>query len=94
MYVDFKETIFNRVDVDTDAIDEDKVVNALKDGTISTAEDLLEFILDETGEVPYNDYLIQTGTLMTLKESNGESTVLSYNGNGQLTYQNGKSCEQ
>jgi hypothetical protein len=68
MEIDFKITIWERVNVSDK--NKEKVLQALQDGTISTANELVESGLGE-----YLGTIDETGEDLTVEENGGCSTV-------------------
>lgn len=70
MYVDFKITCWERVTIPEDRKEE--IEGKIKDGTIETANDLVEY-LDEDGV--YEGMVEETEATMTPEDNDGFSTI-------------------
>lgn len=81
MNVDFKITTWERVEIAPE--DEAKVLDAIKSGEVSTANDLIEFVENAN----YIGKIDETDEQMTPEDNGGCSTieVLDDNGNTILT---------
>jgi hypothetical protein len=84
MQFDFKITTWERVTVDQE--DEQKVLEAIKDGSVTSANDI--FNLCDNAD--YN-ILAETEEQMTVEENGGSSTIEVIDADGNTIFSNGKS---
>ena len=87
MHVDFKVTAWERVQIPEEKKEE--VLKGLKDGTIATANDLVEFV-GEGGN--YDGVIAETEEQMVTSENDGQPTIEFHNERGQIKpdWQNGE----
>lgn len=88
MNVDFKITAWERVSIPDNRKEE--VLKALKDGTISTANDLIDFLekKNET-DYQYEGMVVESENQLSLELNEGFSTIEAFDDNG-IVYENGK----
>jgi len=86
MQFDFKVTIWRRIKVDTHQ--EEKVLQAIKNGTINNVDDIYT-LLDQNGDANIeSEMLLDFCEQMSLTENDGCSTIEVYN-NGEQVFKNG-----
>lgn len=81
MYIDFKVTMWERVQVPEGM--EDLFLNKLKEGKITSASDMWEYSLELDCEP-----LIDTGEQMTVEENGNCATIEAIDEKGSLKYSN------
>lgn len=88
MDFDFKITSWERVRVSEEQ--EQKVLQAIKDGKINSANDIVDFLGDEGDMnvelIPLNEVSEQ----MTVEENGGCSTIEVIDGSQEIVFKNGK----
>jgi len=87
MHVDFKVTAWERVQIPEEM--QEDVLKGLKDGTIATANDLVEFV-GEKGN--YDGVIAESEEQMVISENDGQPTIEFHKERGQVKpeWQNGK----
>ena len=81
--VDFKVTVWERVTIDDDKLDD--VIARIKDGTITTSNELFDCLGDNC---TYEGIIDDTMEEMTLQQNNYQSTVEVLNGEGETVFTN------
>ena len=84
MYIDFKITTWERIYIKDESL-KDKIVAALKSGEITTADDVFDFNKDADREI-FHEIDSQQ---MTIYDNDGFSTIIAYDDEDTLLYQNG-----
>lgn len=84
MYIDFKITTWERIYIKDESL-KDKIVAALKSGKITSADDVFEFNEDADREILHETESHQ----MTIYDNDGFSTIIAYDDEDTLLYQNG-----
>jgi len=85
-YVDFKVTIWERVHFD-DA-DIEKVAEKIKNGIVSSSEDMFTEFEDRVAHD--SEFLLETAEQMSIEDNGNQSTVELYNGDGDTVCTNEK----
>ena len=86
MKVDFKVTTWERVEVPEEH--KESVLEAIKSGEISTAQDIFNFLVDDDGGLSCHK-LDETDEQMTVDENGGNSTIEVLDGE-EYVFHNGK----
>lgn len=84
MYIDFKITTWERIHIKDESL-KDKIVAALKSGEITSADDVFDFNKDADREI-FHEIDSQQ---MTIYDNDGFSTIIAYDDEDTLLYQNG-----
>jgi hypothetical protein len=84
-YVDFKITIWERVFIDDESVDE--IAKKIKDGTINSSDDLINEFESITFD---SDVMYETAEQITLEENDNQSTIELYNSEGETICTNEK----
>lgn len=84
MYIDFKITTWERIYIKDESL-KDKIVAALKSGEITSADDVFDFNKDADREI-FHEIDSQQ---MTIYDNDGFSTIIAYDDEDTLLYQNG-----
>jgi hypothetical protein len=84
MDFDFKVTTWERVTVDQE--DEEKVLEAIKNGTVTSSNDIFDLLYD-SGNISC-EILDDTTNKMTIEENGGVSTIEIIDDNGQTIFTN------
>lgn len=84
MYIDFKITTWERIYIKDETL-KDKIVAALKSGEITSADDVFDFNKDADREI-FHEIDSQQ---MTIYDNDGFSTIIAYDDEDTLLYQNG-----
>ena len=89
MYIDFKITNWERIDIPKGY--ESKVKELIEKGYITCGDDLYDWFRDNNEEAYLNLSCqnLDCNTQMTLEENSGESTIEAYE-NNELFYENAK----
>jgi hypothetical protein len=85
-YVDFKVTIWERVHFD-DA-DIEKVAEKIKNGIVSSSEDMFTEFEDRVAHD--SEFLLETAEQMPIEENDNQSTVELFNSDGETILTNEK----
>lgn len=83
MYIDFKITTWERIHIEDESL-KDKIVAALKSGEITSADDVYEFDKDANRELLYS-----VEEQMSIYDNDGFSTIIAYDDEDTILYQNG-----
>lgn len=84
MYIDFKITTWERIHIKDESL-KDKIVAALESGEITSADDVFDFNKDADREI-FHEIDSQQ---MTIYDNDGFSTIIAYDDEDTLLYQNG-----
>ncbi len=84
MYIDFKIATWERIYIKDESL-KDKIVAALKSGEITSADDVFDFNKDADREI-FHEIDSQQ---MTIYDNDGFSTIIAYDDEDTLLYQNG-----
>lgn len=84
MHIDFKITTWERIYIKDESL-KDKIVAALKSGEITSADDVFDFNKDADREI-FHEIDSQQ---MTIYDNDGFSTIIAYDDEDTLLYQNG-----
>ena len=84
-YVDFKITIWERVFIDDESVDE--IAKKIKDGTINSSDDLFNEFESITFD---SDVMYETAEQITLEENDNQSTIELHNSEGETICTNEK----
>jgi hypothetical protein len=82
--VDFKVTVWERVTIDDDKLDD--VIARIKDGTITSSNDLFSCLDDDCS---YEGTIDDTMEQMLPIENDNQSTIEVLNGEGETIFTNG-----
>jgi hypothetical protein len=82
--VDFKVTVWERVTIDDDKLDD--VIARIKDGTITSSNDLFSCLDDDC---TYEGTIDDTMEQMLPIENDNQSTIEVLNGEGETIFTNG-----
>jgi hypothetical protein len=82
--VDFKVTVWERVTIDDDKLDD--VIARIKDGTITSSNDLFSCLDDDC---TYEGTIDDTMEQMLPIENDNQSTIEVLNGEGETIFKNG-----
>ena len=82
MQVDFKITTWERVEIPQEY--QDQVIEALKSGEVSTAEDLIQLLAEAT----YEGVIAETDEQMTPEDNGGCSTIDVLDEEGNTIWKN------
>lgn len=85
MKFDFKVTVWERIKVN-DEEDQKKILELIKSGQITSADDIWNMGLGETAE---SEILSDTSEQMIVEENGGASTIEVMNGT-EIVFQNGE----
>ena len=85
-YVDFKITIWERVYFDD--VDIEKVSEKIKNGMVSSSEDMFTEFEDRVAHD--SEILLETAGQMTPEENDNQSTIELYNSDGETIHTNEK----
>lgn len=88
MYIDFKETVWSRVEIPEKLRVE--VSMMINDGV--TMQEIFDFIVEKKGDSTY-DVIYDTSEFMTLKDNKGDSTIELYTEDGVLLSYNNEKFE-
>lgn len=72
MKFDFKITTWERVEVPTEH--EEKVLEAIKNGTITSSQDVFDLLEDDTDMIDCN-VILETEEQMSVEDNGGNSTI-------------------
>jgi len=86
MNFDFKITTWERVNVDADQ--EQDVLEAIKNGTITSSSDIFDFLADKGDANVECNTMLEVDEQMTVEENNGSSTIEVIN-DTKTIYKNG-----
>ena len=89
MKIFFKETIYYKIEMDEDSPQKDLVLNDIKSGKITSANEVLDTYGDATLD-GYGEYCQDTGEQMTLFDNNGFSTIEVIDDDENRIWENGK----
>jgi hypothetical protein len=81
--VDFKVTVWERVTIDDDKLDD--VIARIKDGTITSSNDLFSCLDDDC---TYEGTIDDTMETMTPQENDNQSTIEVLNDEGETVFTN------
>jgi hypothetical protein len=81
MYIDFKIATWERIYIKDESL-KDKIVAALKSGEITHADDVFDFNTDR--EIFHED-----SQQMSIYDNDGFSTIIAYDDEDTILYQNG-----
>lgn len=84
MYIDFKIATWERIYIKDESL-KDKIVAALKSGEITSADDVFDFNKDADREI-FHEIDSQQ---MTIYDNDGFSTIIAYDDEDTILYQNG-----
>jgi len=84
-YVDFKITIWERVFIDDESVDE--IAKKIKDGIINSSDDLFNEFESVTFD---SDVMYETAEQITLEENDNQSTIELHNREGETICTNEK----
>jgi len=82
--IDFKVTVWERVTIDDDKLDD--VIARIKDGTITSSNDLFDCLDDDC---TYEGTIDDTMEQMLPIENDNQSTIEVLNGEGETIFTNG-----
>lgn len=82
--IDFKVTVWERVTIDDDKLDD--VIARIKDGTITSSNDLFDCLDDDC---TYEGTIDDTMEQMLPIENGNQSTIEVLNGEGETIFTNG-----
>lgn len=86
MYVDMKQTIWERIYFDDDVVNKDEIIEMLNSPMNFPSD-----IINEDFGFYDSEMLYDTIEYVTIEENNGGSTIEIYDSNDDLIWSNGKS---